>query len=161
VYGAVIAISFAIVLAPLGLSYLNSLTPVKATPGAPKVPAAPVVAAKGVKFDTSNLIVPAGRPFDLTFNNNDAGVPHNVQIDTSDKSQTLFDGDVITGVTTATYNVPTLQAGTYYFLCKVHPNMNGTLTAASETGQPQPGGGAPPAGNVGGPTPAPQSSAAP
>src|SRR4051794_35345232 len=49
VYGAVIAISFLIVVAPLGLSALNSLTPVPATPGAPQVPAKPVVAAKGVK----------------------------------------------------------------------------------------------------------------
>src|SRR3954451_4341423 len=160
VYGAVIAISFLIVVAPLALSALNSLTPVPATPGAPQVPAKPVVAAKGVKFDTANLVVPAGRPFELTFNNNDAGVPHNVQIDSSDKSQTLFNGDVVTGVTSATYNVPALPPGTYYFLCEVHPSMNGTVTAAPETGQPQPGGGAPPAGNSGGETPAPQSSAA-
>src|SRR3954468_24601479 len=33
VYGAVIAISFAVTLAPIGLGYLNSLTPVAATPG--------------------------------------------------------------------------------------------------------------------------------
>src|SRR3954468_5236801 len=160
VYGAVIALAFLIVVAPLGLSALNSLTPVPATPGAPQVPAKPVVAAKGVKFDTANLVVPAGRPFELTFNNNDAGVPHNVQIDSSDKSQTLFDGDVVTGGASTSYSVPALQPGTYYFLCKVHPSMNGTVTAAPETGQPQPGGGAPPAGNSGGETPAPQSSAA-
>jgi plastocyanin len=161
IYGAVIAIAFVITLAPIGLSALNSLTPVAATPGAPKVPDKPEVAAKGVKFDTSNLIVPAGRPFELTFNNNDAGVPHNVQIDAADKSQTLFDGEVVTGVVSTVYNVTALEPGTYYFLCKVHPSMNGTLTAAAETGQPQPGGGAPPAGNNGGNTPAPQASTAP
>ena len=38
----------------------------------------------------------------------------------------------MTGVTTVSYNVPALEPGTYYFLCKVHPNMNGTLTAVTE-----------------------------
>jgi hypothetical protein len=99
--------------------------------------------------------VPAGRPFELVFNNNDASVPHNVQIDASDKSSTVFDGEVITGVASATYNVPALQPGNYYFLCKVHPTMNGTVKAVPEAG------GAPPAGAIGGPSPAPQASSAP
>jgi plastocyanin len=155
-YGSVIAISFAIALAPLGLNVLNSFTPAKATASPLTVPAQPKIAAQKIAFDTKTLVVPAGRPFDLTFTNNDASIAHNVQIDSSDKSQTLFDGDLVTGVATATYHVPALQPGTYYFLCKVHPNMNGTVTAAPETG-----GGAPPAGNGGGPTPAPQASQAP
>ena len=75
------------------------------------MPAKPVIAAQGIKFDTANLIVPAGRPFELTFNNNDAGVPHNVEIESADKSQTLFDGDVVNGVTSVTYNVPALPPG--------------------------------------------------
>ncbi|MFM2194015.1 MAG: Cupredoxin-like domain, partial [Chloroflexota bacterium] len=29
---------------------------------------------------------------------------------------------------TRTYNVPALDAGTYAFICTVHPNMAGTLT---------------------------------
>ena len=29
---------------------------------------------------------------------------------------------------TVTYNVPALAAGTYTFICIVHPNMTGTLT---------------------------------
>jgi plastocyanin len=136
VFIGVIAISFAIVLAPIGLGALNSLTPPEATSKPIAVPAVPVISAKGVKFDTANLIVPAGRPFKLTFNNNDAGVPHNVQIDKADKSATLFDGEVINGVSTITYDVPALDPGSYYFLCKVHPNMNGTVTAAPESGAP-------------------------
>jgi plastocyanin len=143
VYVAVIAISFGVALAPLGLSYLNSLTPPASTPKPIAVPAKPVIGAQGVKFDLTNLIVPAGRAFDLTFNNNDAGVPHNVEIKSADQSQTLFDGDIVTGVTSVTYNVPTLAPGTYYFQCKVHPNMNGTVTAAAESGGAAPPGAAP------------------
>ena len=95
------------------------------------MPAEPKIAAQGVAFDTKTLIVPAGRPFDLIFNNNDAGVPHNVEIDdvrqVARSSSTVT---VVTGVTTATYTCRLFRPGTYYFLCKVHPNMNGTVTAA-------------------------------
>ena len=138
VYGAVIAISFAIALAPIGLGWLNSLTPVAATAKPVTVPSQPTISAKGIKFDTSTLVVPAGRPFDLVFNNNDAGVPHNVAIaDSSALGTIFFTGDKITGVTSATYHVPALQPGSYYFLCQVHPNMNGTVQAV-----PAAGGGA-------------------
>jgi len=142
VYGAVIAISIAIVLAPIGLGWLNSLTPVAATAKPVTVPAQPTISAKGIKFDTSTLVVPAGRPFDLVFNNNDAGVPHNVAIaDSSALGTILFAGDKVTGVTSVTYHVPALQPGSYYFLCQVHPNMNGTVQVVPEAG----GGAASPA----------------
>jgi len=157
VYGAVILFSFLIALAPIGLSALNGLTPAKASPTPVAVPAEPQIAAQGVKFLSSTLVVPAGRQFNLIFNNNDAGVPHNVEIETSDKSQTLFDGQIVTGVTTVSYNVPALQPGSYYFQCKVHPTMNGTLTAVTEPG------GAPGAapGGSGAPNAAPAPSQAP
>ena len=38
-------------------------------------------------------------------------------------------GEVFTGVATRTYDVPALAAGSYQFVCTVHPNMVGTLTA--------------------------------
>ena len=40
----------------------------------------------------------------------------------------MFKGDIVTGPTTVTYDVPALPAGTYTFTCTVHPNMTGTLT---------------------------------
>ena len=148
-YGAVIVISFLITLAPVGIGWLNGLTPAAATPTPVSVPAVPQISASSaVSFDTATLIVPAGRPFDLVFNNNQAGVPHNVKI-TQDASQAtvLFDGETITGVATVTYHVPALNEGDYYFLCKIHPNMNGTVKAMAESGAPQapaPGSSAPP-----------------
>ena len=39
----------------------------------------------------------------------------------------LFSGDLVTGVGSATYTIPSLPAGKYYFMCIVHPQMNGTV----------------------------------
>jgi len=36
----------------------------------------------------------------------------------------------VTGPTTKDYAVGPLAAGTYTFVCTVHPNMTGTLTAS-------------------------------
>ena len=41
----------------------------------------------------------------------------------------VWEGDIFNGVETRTYEVPALPAGTYGFVCTVHPNMTGTLTA--------------------------------
>jgi plastocyanin len=141
-YGAVIVISLLGMLAPTGIGWLNSLTPPKATPTPIAVPAVPQISASNaVSFDTKLLIVPAGRPFDLVFDNKQAGVPHNVRIDDSSAGTTiLFDGEVINGPAQITYHVPVaLQAGDYYFLCKIHTNMNGTLRAMPESGGPPAG----------------------
>src|SRR4051812_30681389 len=102
------------------------------------------LAAKNIAFDPNQLSVPAGEPFTLAFTNNDAGVQHNVDIfRKEDFSGTpLFEGDLVTGVAEADYDVPALDAGTYYFHCVVHPNMTGTIEA-KEGGAPGggPGGG--------------------
>ncbi len=93
-------------------------------------PAATVVdvAALNIEFDPTTLSAPAGAPFQIKFANNDSGVPHNVDIkDASGAS--VFKGEVFSGVETRTYDVPALTAGTYQFICDVHPNMVGTLTA--------------------------------
>ncbi len=135
-YGAVIVISVLGMLAPTGIGWLNSLTPAQATPTPITVPAVPQISASSaVSFDTKLLIVPAGRPFDLVFDNKQAGVPHNVKIaDSAAQATILFDGEVITGPAQVTYHVPALAAGDYYFLCKIHTNMNGTLKAMPESG---------------------------
>jgi plastocyanin len=140
-FAAVIAISVLITLAPVGLAWLNALTPASATPAGPTVPQVPEISAhSAVSFDTKTLVVPCCRPFDLIFHNGNASVPHNVQISTdSTRSQVLFDGDVVTGVADATYHVGALQPGDYYFACKIHPNMNGTLQARPESGAPPAG----------------------
>jgi plastocyanin len=158
-FAVVIAMSVLATLAPIGLGYLNGLTPASAGPSSAPVPANPEISASSaISFDVSTLVVPAARPFQLTFANNHDGVPHNVEIKTAADGETLFDGEEIAGVASVTYDVPAIPEGDYYFLCRIHPNMNGSLQSRPETGGPQPGGGPPPAGGVGGETPAPQGS---
>ena len=89
------------------------------------------IGAQGIAFDQNELSVPAGQPFQIRFANNDAGIPHNVAIhQDSPTGPEVWKGAVFNGVETRTYDVPALAAGTYGFVCSVHPNMAGTLTAS-------------------------------
>jgi plastocyanin len=85
------------------------------------------IGAQNIQFDTDHLTAPAGQGWVLEFANNDPGVPHNVEIlDATGAS--VFKGTIVTGPTKVSYQVPPLAAGTYRFLCDVHPTMTGTLT---------------------------------
>ena len=87
------------------------------------------IVAMGVKFDLASLTVAAGKAFTIVFDNQDAGIPHNVAIHQGTATGTeVFKGEIFPGVGTRTYSVPALTAGTYTFVCTVHPNMVGTLT---------------------------------
>ncbi len=82
-----------------------------------------------MQFDKTALEAPANTPFQITFTNNDAGIPHNVAIHKdSPTGAEVWKGEIFSGVATKTYQVPALPAATYGFVCTVHPNMTGTLT---------------------------------
>ncbi len=84
--------------------------------------------AQNIAFDPKNLTAPAGAAFQIAFDNQDNATMHDVVIkDGSGKE--VFKGDLVTGVAQKTYNVPALQAGSYTFVCTVHPTMTGTLEA--------------------------------
>jgi plastocyanin len=83
--------------------------------------------ASGVAYQTSSFQVPASQPFQIAFDNQDSGIPHNIQI-TDSGGTMVFEGDTVTGPGQITYNVPALAAGAYKFSCKWHPNMVGDLT---------------------------------
>jgi plastocyanin len=91
------------------------------------------IAAKNLAFDTANLAAPANAPFVIHFANNDtcATAPcpaHNVAIKLG--ADFLFNPlPAITAPAQADYFINGgLAAGTYTFLCTVHPVMHGTLT---------------------------------
>lgn len=139
-FSVVIVVSLLLAMLPVFGNWLGSFRPAEATPTALVVPAKPEISAStSSSFETKTLIVPAGRAFELVFHNREAGTPHNVVIANGpDRATVHFDGEIIQGVADVTYQVPTLEPGGYYFLCKVHPNMNGSVLARPETG---PGGG--------------------
>ena len=87
------------------------------------------VSALNVAYDTAALQAPADTPFKIDFDNQDAGTPHNIAIhDGSPTGAEVWKGEVFAGPAKKTYDVPALKAGTYAFVCSVHPNMTGTLT---------------------------------
>jgi mono/diheme cytochrome c family protein/plastocyanin len=96
-------------------------------------PDAPVLELTAVQiaFDKKELTVDAGKAFGIKLTNNDApGVPHDVDIRTQDGT-VLQNQPTVDGGQSATYVYSPLEAGTYVFICSVHPipAMTGTLTA--------------------------------
>jgi len=81
-------------------------------------------------FDPTTLDAKANTPFTLTFDNQDAGVMHNVVIQNPDGTPvSIGDTAFFAGPAKKSYAVASLKAGTYKFLCQVHPTtMTGTLT---------------------------------
>jgi plastocyanin len=86
------------------------------------------VSAVNVAFEQSTLTVPADVAFQIEFANNDQGIQHNVEIK-NEAGESLFKGDIFTGVETRTYDAPALPPGSYQFICTVHPNMIIEVTA--------------------------------
>jgi plastocyanin len=108
-----------------------------AEPSAPASPSASASAGGGtvleivalnIQFDTTEESVPADTPFQIHFVNNDPNIPHNVAIRDA-AGASVYEGEIFNGVAERTYDVPALAAGEYTFICTVHPNMTGTLTA--------------------------------
>jgi plastocyanin len=87
-----------------------------------------VIEALNIAFTTTDVTVPADQPFQILFRNNDPDIPHNVEIK-DQAGASKFQGEIFNGVAERTYDVPALAAGGYTFVCTVHPNMTGTLTA--------------------------------
>jgi plastocyanin len=84
------------------------------------------VSAINIAFEQTEISAPADAAFTIAFENKEA-VPHNVEIKDAG-GMSMFKGEIVTGPTTVNYQVPAPPAGTYQFVCTVHPNMVGTLT---------------------------------
>lgn len=85
------------------------------------------VTAEEMAFEPGAVTVEsAGQAFIIAFVNRDA-MPHNIAIYTDDsRTEKLFEGEMVTDGSVA-YEVPALEAGTYFFDCALHPGMTGTL----------------------------------
>jgi plastocyanin len=133
----------------------------EAPPPALTIAAPPNAAADG--FDPTSVTLPPDKPADIEFDNNDPGVQHNIvvfQEDPADNpgAQSIFEGELLTGPASTVYHVGTLDAGTYFFHCEIHPlTMTGTIDVGA--GEAPSGGGSgqgsPSGGPSGGPSPSP------
>ncbi len=122
-------LTLAAVLAACGGATAAPATPEPSAPAQsadPNAPAAPVVTAKDMRFLEAEVVVPAGEPFELVFDNQEAP-PHNVAILDASGGK-LFAGEIVSSQK-VTYQVSTLAAGSYPFICEVHPDMKGTIVA--------------------------------
>jgi plastocyanin len=107
--------------------------PASAPAGSPATGGLTITAPVGAAangFDPKTLKAAPGHAFTVTFDNQDAGVPHNWVLTKPDGSTVdIGDTTFFNGVAQKTYNVPALNAGQYPFMCQVHPTtMKGILT---------------------------------
>ena len=84
------------------------------------------LSADDLEFDASVIEAPAGEPFTIVFTNNETE-PHNVALFVSEGGESIVAGDIIGEGETDEVEVEGLSAGTYYFRCDVHPEMEGSI----------------------------------
>ncbi len=84
------------------------------------------ITAEDVAFDAPCMVANAGEAFTIHLVNNDL-LPHDVAV----YREAAMTNEIARGETVEQgemdYPVDALDAGEYYFVCTVHPNMNGTL----------------------------------
>ncbi len=88
------------------------------------------IVAENNAYDINAIAVPAGTPFTIMFSSKDLGDFHDIDIRAVDKQTEIQGQKVVGGGESITYEYDGLPAGTYVFICSVHPvpEMTGTLT---------------------------------
>ena len=121
---AALAAVLAVVAACGGTALGYDAAPASLPPDSPKL------AAVNVAFDQTDVAVPASKPFILVFENRE-NITHNVSVYADVALQRrLFEGVLFNGPATRWYPIPALAAGTYVFVCDLHPTMTGRLRAS-------------------------------
>jgi plastocyanin len=88
------------------------------------------IVVREIALDVREIAVPADTPFTITLDNQDpAGVVHDVDIRQADRTTVVQDQEVVNGGASVTYEYDGLPAGSYVFICSIHPvpNMTGSI----------------------------------
>jgi plastocyanin len=121
-----LSLTFGLVALAAVLAACSGATAAPQSPAGSVESNTPVVVAKDLKFVNADVTVKADEAFDLVLDNQEAA-PHNIQISDAGGAK-VFTGEIVSSAK-VTYKVPALAAGSYSFICEVHPDMKGTLTA--------------------------------
>ncbi len=114
----------------------QNLPPPVPTPGAAEPASTELsIVAQGNAWSKTTLAAVANAPLTLTLENNDAGTVHNIHffVGAEPGGEDLAATELEAGVVTQTLNFGPLEAGEYYYVCDVHLNMEGVLTASMPT----------------------------
>jgi plastocyanin len=76
-------------------------------------------------FEPTTAEAPANTPVRLTFTNNSTSLPHNLKFSDGITAGT---SDLVAAGASETIEFTTPGAGSYKFICNIHPGMEGTLT---------------------------------
>ena len=122
-------------ITPAPADYATSAPAIASTATEVSAPAAAsssvtlVTKGSNLKFDKESITVAAG-PVTITFDNQDSGIPHNINVfeGTDAKGTSVGKTDLETGPVTQELKLD-LKPGTYFYHCDAHPTtMKGTLT---------------------------------
>jgi plastocyanin len=132
---AALGLLASLLMAACGTSAVPTIPP--ATPGPSAADPTPVggsqapgglIVALNIQFEPVELVVPAGEPLTITFDNRDQGIPHDVVIRDASGNE-IAKTEIITGPAQAQLGLGPLGPGVYPFVCTVHPIMAGQITA--------------------------------
>ena len=108
----------------------TTVPPVNSTQASDQMTAAPpnlqstfTITAKNVAFSPTKIDAPANQELTVTFDNQDAGVAHNLHIKVPEEQKT----DVKQGANQDTLKFTVTKPGKYEFMCDVHPTMKGQI----------------------------------
>lgn len=94
-----------------------------------------LVSAANTAFDTKTIQLPA-KDAKIKFENKDS-TTHNIHIyqGADATGQSVFSGDAVSAGASATYDIGSLPAGSYFFRCDFHPTaMTGTVVVGGSGG---------------------------
>lgn len=122
---------FAVAALSGGLLFFLAANPWAGISCEPEPGTGTAIAACDLLFDRDELVIAADVPVTLRFDNR-SSIPHNVAVHEGNADrvgQELYRGELIEGPASIVYTIPPLPAGTYAFICTIHPTMVGTLRA--------------------------------